>query len=597
MAEGGAYEDMKELEGEQILSERVSMSPDRQNVAVPDLQTSTTTMTTTTPLGGVEPPYLQRQGKVDYISTTQTPLTTTQNFTSMGLPYVPCAVNPEVTMFTSSMINQPAISNIYTQAPIIQEQIFTPSNVHIANDQLYNMFVAQQQYQVQLNKFYTDQIHYLTDTVNKLTQTVADLMVTRTQRVIPPGKYRPDGGEPLFVFLQRYEEYCKATYTGSERGMTFLLEEHLEGSILQVYQLALQNSLEYQQIKKQLLNWEKTQIKRKEERFAQDYETITRGAKETIAIYAMRFITIAERAFPGSDVRKLPTVREKFIATLPAHIQMNVKSAISTIETVMNIPVSWDKLIAIIEKNMPSNVQETSEVSYTVTPPVIHLDQTVGGGCFWAPQQVPQQLPMTFAQKVKTNSPPKQNIQAVPNQHAKSQINNQQGFVPNSPINTQGSSGSQKTHNTNNNNNNNNNGKSHNNTNKYNNKNNNNNYNNGTNSNSPRTKRNKTRTASPSVSSSQSSDDTLERCNYCKKDGHNISNCLLRPYCLFCGNRGHTSEKCYSALNKCVRCEIEGHIIDDCPKNKRVIYNANLECPLCNGAHLGKDCRMKLKLN
>src|SRR5215469_13555830 len=135
MAEGGAYEDMKELKGEQILSERVSMSQDRQNARLPEIHTSTTTMTTTTPLRGVEPPYLPRQGKVDYISTTQTPLTTTQNFTNMGLPYVPCAPNPEGTMFTTSIINPPAISNIYTQAPFMHEPIFTSSNVHIGNDQ------------------------------------------------------------------------------------------------------------------------------------------------------------------------------------------------------------------------------------------------------------------------------------------------------------------------------------------------------------------------------------------------------------------------------------------------------------------------------
>ena len=61
---------------------------------------------------------------------------------------------------------------------------------------------------------------------------------------------------------------------------------------------------------------------------------------------------------------------------------MTVKAAISSIETVMNIPVSWDKLVEIIENNMPSNVQETTETPYTVTPPVIHLDQTVGGRCF-----------------------------------------------------------------------------------------------------------------------------------------------------------------------------------------------------------------------
>ena len=40
---------------------------------------------------------------------------------------------------------------------------------------------------------------------------------------------------------------------------------------------------------------------------------------------------------------------------------------------------------------------------------------------------------------------------------------------------------------------------------------------------------------------------------------------------------------------------VEGHVVEDCPKGQRMIYNAIMECPICNGAHLGKDCKRKIK--
>src|SRR5215469_4349919 len=84
-------------------------------------------------------------------------------------------------------------------------------------------------------------------------------------------------------------------------------------------------------------------------------------------------------------------------------------------------------------------------------------------------------------------------------------------------------------------------------------------------------------------------------CNYCKQEGHRIMYCPERPLCLFCGKRGHTAERCYSAVNRCIRCEVDGHIVEDCPKGRRVLANPTLECPLCNGAHLGKDCKMRIR--
>src|SRR5215469_13818747 len=278
-------------------------------------------------------------------------------------------------------------------------------------------------------------------------------------------------------------------------------------------------------------------------------------------LYAMRFISVAEKAFPGSDVRRLHTVRDKFIAGLPSHIQATVRASISSIETVMGLTVKWDNLVAIIEQNMPQIAQES-----TVSPPmqnntpIINLEQTTAEACMWTSQGVLPQTPLTYAQKVKlppvqtpsAPKPPKQNQNAKPKQNNNQSKNTSQGAKPKAP----------KIHV---------------------------NYNQGVPSRgqSPVSNAGSNRSSSPYSNG--------DSCSYCRRKGHRIVNCPERPLCLFCSKRGNTADRCYSAINRCIRWEVDGHIIEDCPKGRKNLTNPTIECPLCNGAHYGKDCKKKIR--
>src|SRR5215469_11036328 len=232
-------------------------------------------------------------------------------------------VQPAPYVISNSPINYlPQISTVQinenTLPPQMTTQASTPNNQsniinnieqpQITNHQLYNMMITMQQQQHEINKQNIETINQLKTTINQMSVLIQDLMNTRRSKVIPPGKYRTDGGEPLLVYLKRFEDYVKSTYPGSQSGMTFLLENYLQDHILEVYKLSLQTTTDYSEIKELLLKWEKQRLKNKGERYAQDYRNIVRRPDESIQLYAMRFIALAEKAFPGSDVRTLPTV-------------------------------------------------------------------------------------------------------------------------------------------------------------------------------------------------------------------------------------------------------------------------------------------------
>src|SRR5215469_13624394 len=506
-------------------------------------------------------------------TTVTTPLTnmTYPLFSNQIVQPAPYVIpNPPINylpQISTGQINENTLPpQMTTQASTPNNQsnlINNPLNIEqpqITNHQLYNMMITMQQQQHEINKQNIETINQLKTTINQMSVFIQDLMNTRRSKVIPPGKYRSDGGEPLLVYLKRFEDYVKSTYPGSQSGMTFLLENYLQDHILEVYKLSLQTTTDYSEIKELLLKWEKQRLKNKGERYAQDYRNIVRRPDESIQLYAMRFIALAEKAFPGSDVRTLPTVRDRFIGELPANAQAAVRSSIISLETIMGFKVKWDNLVVIVETTLAQLAQGTNvSVPIHAEPPIINLEKTAAETCMWATQGVLPQPPLTYAQKLKlpqvqqpaTPKPPKKNPNVQMNQNSQPQ-NNPQGAKPKAP----------KIHV---------------------------NYNQGKPSRgqSPVSNAGSNRSTSPSSNS--------DFCSYCRREGHRIVNCPQRPLCLFCSKRGHTADRCYSAINRCIRCEVDGHILENCPKSRKNLSNPTLECPLCNGAHYGKDCKKKIR--
>ena len=68
-----------------------------------------------------------------------------------------------------------------------------------------------------------------------------------------------------------------------------------------------------------------------------------------------------------------------------------------------------------------------------------------------------------------------------------------------------------------------------------------------------------------------------------------------QKFCLWCGRNGHLEAECWKKNGYCLICGSMNHKLPDCPKFRR--KSPELHCPLCDGAHLGKDCPAYLKLS
>lgn len=77
------------------------------------------------------------------------------------------------------------------------------------------------------------------------------------------------------------------------------------------------------------------------------------------------------------------------------------------------------------------------------------------------------------------------------------------------------------------------------------------------------------------------------------RDGDSDFQNVNSSKCEYCGKDGHVMRDCYKFLGICSYCKQRGHIRSDCRATKTPIQNINtkLDCPFCQGPHLGMNCQ------
>lgn len=363
---------------------------------------------------------------------------------------------------------------------------------------------------------------------------IETLSINKTQKVIPPGKYRTDSGETLVQFLERFEEYCKKMYPGSTEGRLPLLGSHLEGPVLHVYRTIASSAYCYEDVKVKLLQWYKDELAREQKSELEKFMEATLQEQESAAVYALRLENLAQKAFPGgSDVRGMKIVRKRFLDSLPHQVKTQVEATLDTVESTLGIQVPWERLVTMVDNHLLSaNRKEKLQpeiIDLTESSPINIVAPTQSKNCCCHSQ--------TTYRLSTTDMPPQSQ---VPRERG-----TEQGAIPKQPYR-----------------------------------------------NSQR-QREWTPTNKFTDNRSRKTSPNQNHCQFCKKQGHTMSQCKARPFCQYCGKRGHTFETCYVAQNKCLHCQQEGHIVQNCPKRN----NNRLNCPLCEGEHLGQNCDKARRLN
>lgn len=486
---------------------------------------------------------------------------------------------------------------------------FNDQNVYV-NNQLLQTVVYQ-------NQQILNQNQQMLTTLKELVETLA---VNRPYKMIPLGKYSIDKGETLPQFFQRFEIYVQSMYPDSSpEGWGAFLDSHLEGEVKQVYNVLMKSCTGYNQLKNNLLEWFKERLHKVEKSYTSQFYDAKIAVGETIPVYAIRLLGLAEKAFPGNDPKSLKTVRDKFINSLPSQQQQVVRSQLTVCEVARdgNTTLPWSRLVNLVDQTysqaqvsgksissnsadpkviLPSTTQQPEVIDLTycqttnipsqeyynnnmqfsqpiyesepvlygqaMSLPPCHHYQHVPYSCASCPPNVNTVSPISsgtrppFTYAEKAAQPP----QPQPQQQAQRNFRSprrpqQQQLDRTSPSSQRDGEGQNSRYGSN--------------------------------------------TRQPPKSPRYSQQNQVVQCTYCKEKGHDVRECPSRPYCQYCGKRGHIFSECYGALNKCIHCDTLGHLVSDCPRRlEKQKSKSNIPCcPYCQGGHLGMTCSQRPNLS
>ena len=180
------------------------------------------------------------------------------------------------------------------------------------------------------------------------TDTIRKLMHKLDTRIVPkPEKYDSSSGRSLSDFLKEFEEYCSCSFRGSREMWIPELGRFLDGDIQGIYKSLRTSSSSYDEIRRDLLNWQKNDAENLEREIRRKFDKATIKVGESLKSYATRLEQAFRRAHPGRDVEKSKTLKNKFLDSIPKSLRKQF-SATENVYMLLGQKITWLNLVTLV---------------------------------------------------------------------------------------------------------------------------------------------------------------------------------------------------------------------------------------------------------
>ena len=147
------------------------------------------------------------------------------------------------------------------------------------------------------------------------------------REVVVPPPFEMSGKTKLKEFLDRYEHYFQTKYKGNSYDMCQHLEAFLQGELLEVYKVSGGRRIKYKKMKEKLLEFRKKSKVGSKSHWRTQLLGCSLNYGESLDLYGMRLLGIAELAFPKSPKECAAQVRQQFLNTIPGNIRSRILDA------------------------------------------------------------------------------------------------------------------------------------------------------------------------------------------------------------------------------------------------------------------------------
>ena len=144
-------------------------------------------------------------------------------------------------------------------------------------------------------------------------------------------KFSDENGQDFERFLNRFELYCEQNVRGGTEFWLGILEDHLEGKILENFKIVRRHYDDYAAVVSQLVDWHNESAELRKRKLMKRFKTMTPDSGESLYRFSMRLCNAFMAAKPKhKNPNKSRTLMKRFLKALPSRSRRALKSKVAS---------------------------------------------------------------------------------------------------------------------------------------------------------------------------------------------------------------------------------------------------------------------------
>ena len=142
--------------------------------------------------------------------------------------------------------------------------------------------------------------------------------------------YREESGKDLEIYLDKFESYCRDNFRGGRKFWLGILEEHLEGKILETFEYYCDQYDSYTEVRDKLVKWHKENEELRRKKYKKKFENARPKSQESLYMFSLRLESIFKKAYPKKKPDKSKKLMDQFKYTIPRKAKDDLKNQITS---------------------------------------------------------------------------------------------------------------------------------------------------------------------------------------------------------------------------------------------------------------------------
>ena len=153
--------------------------------------------------------------------------------------------------------------------------------------------------------------------------------------------FREETGQNIERYMMKFEDYCKQNFRGSKDLWLNILEEKLEGRMLETFKILRNPNDDYRTTIETFLKWYKDSADYRKRKYRKKFKNARQKKDESLFMFSIRLTSLFRTAYPRHDANKSKTLIKQFKQVISRNARESVNMQIMTCK-LKNKPADWN---------------------------------------------------------------------------------------------------------------------------------------------------------------------------------------------------------------------------------------------------------------